>query len=211
MKLFHYLAAIPFIHLTLSALPIEQELQNQNIENIDISSLKNLNQRCCNFLGKTSQLSIGKAGYAFTTPFNLYTILVPTYPESVLLSKNRNTGSVKGRIKLLDTGLKIKKAGNYFVTFSAGLNNPEPDYTAFILVFIALDGVFNVEDPFANGGDVVQLDPLVGAIAKGSAVLRNVPAGTTITLFASNLGSPYIQPINIGAWNINIFEISENE
>ena len=84
-------------------------------------------------------------------------------------------------------------------------------YLEETLQWIAMDGIFNVDDPLDNGGDVLELKPVGGAVGKGSAVLRNVPAGTTITLVASNLGSPEIQPIDVAAWNIHIFELNCNE
>lgn len=138
---------------------------------------------------------LGRAGYSsafppiFTPPG--YNIVAPVYPNSNPLSMNRNIGKAKG-IKLTDTGLKIKSAGSYSVSFSVVLINEDQSgqtNPTFFETFVILDGNNDLTDPnnvVAFGGAVIPIDQV--AVMEGSGIIIDAPAGTTVSIFVNNIG-----------------------
>lgn len=127
-------------------------------------------------------------------------------PETVPLSENRNIGSTQGDVELTPTGLLINKSGNYSVSFLAILLNDVDNYTALIPVFLVRNGVFSPTDTSVLGS-IVALQPHIPGTVQITGILENVSAGTTLSLVATNGGSPEPQPITVIAWNINAFRI----
>lgn len=155
---------------------------------------------CC----KSCQL--GVAGFSTMNSADWYVINTSSYPITVPLSLNRNNGSTQGDIHLTSTGLKIKKRGNYFVSFTAILLNNDPDATAFIPIFLVPDGTFDPANT-SNIGTVVALPPGFIASVGASGILQNVKPGTKFSIVAANGGGPDPQPITVIGWNISLFKI----
>lgn len=148
----------------------------------------------------------GGASFLVTDPLSWYTINTLGFPNTVLLSLNRNKGFTQGHVSLTPSGLVINKTGNYFVIFSAILRNPDPTSTIFISVFLSLNNTFDPNDPLVTG--VVTLPPESIDSAQSSQILPNIPAGTTLSLIAANSGvGTQPQAVQVVGWNINLFKI----
>lgn len=154
---------------------------------------------CC------EKCTLGTVGFSGGPP-TWYTIDTPVYPNTVLLSKNANIGSRQGKISLKSTGLKINEPGNYSVTFTAILQNNDPEYTALVPVFLVENGVY---DPMSTStvGGVVTLPPGMINTVTATGILEHVKPGTMLTLVATNGGSPEPQPITVIGWGITLFKI----
>jgi len=154
---------------------------------------------CCN------TCNLGSASFSGGPP-DWFVIQTPTYPEFVLLSANRNVGSTQGNVKLTPTGLKINKSGNYSVSFSAILLNNNPAYTPLLPVFVIRNGIFDPTDTLILGG-VVSLPNGLFETVQGTGILENVKAGTTLSIIATNGGSPEPEPVTVIAWGISAYRI----
>lgn len=150
--------------------------------------------------------NLGVRGFTTMDPSNWYTIITPSYPSVVPLSLNGDRGFKKGSIKLTDTGLTIKESGNYSVTFLAILNNPSITDAFFFPVFLIKNGVFDPNDPNLSGNGLTLLPQEVNNVNQAT-ILKNVRAGTTLSLVISNgVGAPAV-PVKVVAWEISAFKI----
>lgn len=157
-------------------------------------------KRCC-----PNRCHLGSAGFSTTSAQSWYTINTLPYPTTVPLSLNRNQGFTEGKVELTPTGLLIREPGNYSISFSAILQNNDPEYTALIPVFVSLNEAFDPLD--IPVGSVVALPTGLVNTVHGTGILHQVKAGTTISLIATNGGSPQPQAIHVVAWNMSLFKI----
>lgn len=149
---------------------------------------------------------LGVAGFSTMNPADWYVINTVGYPVTVPLSLNRNRGSTQGDIHLTSRGLKIKKRGNYFATFTAVLLNNDPNAMPLIPLFLVPNDTF---DPASTTtiGTIVALPPGIITSIESSGILQNVKPGTKFSIVATNAGSPDPQPITVVAWDISLFKI----
>ncbi len=149
----------------------------------------------------------GTAGFGVTDPGLWYSISTESYPEATLLSQSRNRGAASGDVYLSPTGFTIGEAGDYYVSISAALQNPTPDSTVLIPVFLALDDEFDQEDPSLVGGIVTLPSDHINTLS-GDGILRNVVPGTRLSLVATNAGNPEPIPVTVVGWTINVHKIN---
>lgn len=166
------------------------------------------NFSCASQRSNCTQLGI--SGFAGNPQNEFYTVKTHSFPDAVPLSKKRNAGSTQGQVQLTDKGLKILCPGNYSVNVQAILVNREINYGAIIQVFLVEDNKFI---PNKSNGNIVLLPAAppneftIGPVTF-NAILENVTPGTTLSLVATNGGSPNPQPIDVIAWGINAFRIN---
>lgn len=149
--------------------------------------------------------NFGSAGFSVTDTSLWYTIETNSYPNTVPLSQNRNRGVSEGDVYLSPNGFTIGEAGNYWVSFSAVLQNPGSD-GALIPVFLVIDETFDFDSPSLLGG-VVALPPNEIGTVNATGILKDLPAGSRISLVATNGGNPFPQPINVSAWSISLHKL----
>lgn len=149
--------------------------------------------------------TLGSSGF-FTTDNGLwYTINVPPYPRSTLLSQKANRGFEEGKISRRFSGLKINEAGNYSVSFTVDMFNNDQTNSAIIPTFLVSNGNF---DPLSleTIANVAILQPGSIGTVQCTGILHNVEKGTTLTLLATGTsGNP--QSITVINWNISAFKI----
>lgn len=150
---------------------------------------------------------LGSVGLATSNPTLWYDVNVPAYPESVLMSKNRNAGFRQGGVRLHSTGLEILEPGNYSVSFKATLLNPLVGSGAVVSVLLGFNGAFD-PDESSSIGSVVPLQADGVGVAQATGILENVPAGTTLSLFGSNGGGEDPQLVKVIGWDITVFKIA---
>lgn len=148
--------------------------------------------------------NFGNAGFGVTDPSLWYTISTHSYPDSVPLSLNRNKGLSEGEVYLSPTGFTIGEEGSYWVNITAILQNPGTD-SILIPVFLAQNETFNEESPEIGG--VVTLAPNIITSVHGTGVIKNIEAGTRLSLVATNGGDPLPQDVNVVGWGISLFKL----
>lgn len=167
---------------------------------------KKLGVSSCNPCFKSNWCQIGTAGFSTQNPADWYDILTFAFPETTPLSLNRNRGSTQGNVQLNSTGITIGQAGNYSVSITAILTNNNQSYTPLIPIFLVRDGVFDPSDTSSIGGvSLVPFEQITTIQATG--VLEYVTAGTTLSIVATNGGSPQPEPIKVVGWSISAFRI----
>ncbi len=142
-------------------------------------------------------------------PDDWFEIETLVYPATVLLSQNRNNGEVQGHVRLTPTGLQIGRSGTYWASFTAILSNEYPDYAPLIPVFLVPNGVFNPENPNAQISAVTVVPPQYITTAQASGILMHLEAGTTLSLLATNGGSPQPEEVEVISWTITINRICD--
>lgn len=138
--------------------------------------------------------------------FELETLV---YPSTVLLSQNRNGGDVQGNVSLTPTGLRIGESGTYWANFTAILTNEYPDYTPLIPVFLVPNGVFDAQNSNAQIAAVGAIPPQYITTVQGSGILHHLEEGTTLSLLATNAGSPQPEEVEVISWTISINKICD--
>src|SRR5690606_3868336 len=118
----------------------------------------------------------GTAGFSVTDPGLWYPISTESYPETTLLSHSRNKGAASGEVYLSPTGFTIGEAGDYYVSITAVLQNPTPESTILIPVFLALDDAFDQEDPSLIGGILTLPSDAINTL-NGDGIIRDVVPG----------------------------------
>lgn len=189
--------------LLLSSGTIIASLQNSHIE----KNFKNnfLCQGCFN----PNWCQIGNRGFSTMNSADWYEILTFSYPITTPLSINPTYGSTQGNVQLTPTGIRLGQAGNYFVSMQAIVLNTDPEYTPLIPIFLVRNGVFEPGDT-TNLAAVGNLPAGEVADLSSSGVLENVEAGTTLSIVATNGGSPQPAPITVISWSISAFKIPCN-
>lgn len=183
-----------------------EHLQIKTIESVVLKKNNSLGLIPCCLKKCSSKCQLGIAGFSTNNPADWYTLNTFPFPETVLLSINRNRGSVQGKVELTPTGLRIGKPGNYSVSFTAILINNNPLYTPLIPVFLIRNGVFDPNDT-SGVGSIGALLLGVPTVIQATGILENVKAGTELTLVATNGGSPQPEEITVISWGINAFKI----
>ncbi len=140
-------------------------------------------------------------------PDDWYEISTLAYPETTPLSLGRNVGEASGEVYLSPTGFTIGEAGDYSVTISAILQNPNEDSNVLIPVFLALDDVYDPEAPGPIGGIVTLVSEQIDTV-HGTGIIRNVVPGTRLSLVATNAGYPFPVAITVVSWGISLHKIN---
>ncbi len=148
----------------------------------------------------------GTSGFAVTDPGLWYTISTDSYPEITLLSQSRNKGTAEGDVYLSPTGFTIGEAGDYYVSFTAYLQNPTEDSTVLIPVFLALNDEIDEDDPSLIGSVVTLPTGAINAL-HGSGIIRDVVPGTRLSLVVTNAGYPLPVPVTVASWSISVHKI----
>ncbi len=179
-------------------LPTHQETENDLLQTVSLPKGH----------GPYKKYLFGTAGFRTNNPNLWYNLDVPMYPSIVELTKNRNFGFTKGKIQKLDNGIKIKKSGNYLITFNTVLVNPSSNNPLLIPVFLVKDGIF---DPNGtdNIGNVVYLTREVPTPVHGTGILKNVKAGTRLSIVATN-GANTTDTVAVVSWSIEAIRIPRN-
>lgn len=159
-----------------------------------------------NYSSYDQESHFGYASFAVENPALWYTIETNSYPETVQLSQSRNKGIAEGNVFLSPTGFTIGEAGNYWVSFSAVLQNPSSDDGALIPVFLVIDETFDFDSPSLIGS-VIELRPNQINTAQGTGILKDVAAGSRISLVATNGGNPFPQDVNVSSWSISVHKL----
>jgi hypothetical protein len=161
---------------------------------------------CCD-----ESCDFANSGFSTMSPDDWYVIETHSYPDTVLLSKNRNKGFTQGGVALNPTGVTVKEAGNYWVTFSAIAlyTNDEEPYSPLIPIFLIRNNNFDPSDDSAILGSVGSLPEGMVTTIQGSGVLKDVDKNTLLTIVATNGGSPDPEPITIVSWGISLFKICD--
>lgn len=143
-------------------------------------------------------------------PSDWYILNTNSYPDTVALSLHRNGGFTKGGVTLANSGVRVKSKGNYWVSFSATLQNSQLDDTPLIPVFLVRNNNFIPDDSGEMQlGGIVSLPPNLISVVQGSGVLKDVDSGTLLSLVATNGGSPQPEPITVVSWNISLHKICD--
>jgi hypothetical protein len=144
-------------------------------------------------------------------PSSWYTILTPSFPDTVPMSLNRNRGFAEGPVVLESDGITVQESGNYWVSVTAYLSNPSETTGNIFPVFLVRDGTFDfkAEDLL---GVTLALRPVPSGdtffdSATASGPLRNVRSGTRLSLVINNGGAPDPQPVSVVAWNISLHKL----
>ena len=176
-------------------------LQANEDTNIDVTTDQKHQRSCC----EECDLShFGTSSFHTTDPSLWYTISTNSYPDSIPLSLERNSGLSEGDIYLSPTGFTIGQTGNYWISFTAILQNPGVD-SILIPVFLAHDETFDIVSP--EIGSITALQPNEIGNAQGTGILKNVVAGTRISLVATNAGNPLPIDVTVAGWSISLFKL----
>ena len=162
----------------------------------------------CTYVNAVSseKKAFGVSGRGNAGPDQWYTIETNSYPVTTPLSLNRNVGDSEGALYLSPTGFTVGAEGDYLVTISAVLQNPSEESIFLIPVFLVLDEVFNPEDPLQVGGVVTLPSDEINTL-QGTGIIRNVPAGTRLSLVATNSGYETPIPVTVAAWSITAVKL----
>jgi hypothetical protein len=139
-----------------------------------------------------------------------YSLSIDNYPDGNLISLIRNTGSTQGDITLSPTGLIVNKDGTYWANFSATIQNNDQAINALLNIFLVPNGIFN---PLDNVSTLVAhgyIQPNEIITINGSGILQNLEKETSLSIFATNVGTPLFTGVNISSWNISIHRICDN-
>lgn len=157
-------------------------------------------KRCSISLG----CNLGSSGFTTMNPDNWYSIDTQPYPITVPLSLNRNNGFAQGDIELTSSGVRILKSGNYWVSYTGILFNPNVD-PVLIPIFVVLNGVFDPNNT-ATLGTIGTVGSQMVLPISGSGLIENIPAGTTLSIVATN-GSDASTTLSVVGWNISLYRI----
>lgn len=160
----------------------------------------------CGGGSQSNWCQIGNRGFSTMNPAEWYDITTFAYPVTTPLSKNANFGSRQGTIQLTPRGIRVGQAGNYFVSFQVILTNNDEAYTPFIPIFLVRNDIFFPNDT-SNLATVTSAPFGDIRAVTASGVLENVEAGTTLSIVATNGGSPQPATITIISWGISAFRI----
>ncbi len=139
-----------------------------------------------------------------------YSLSIDNFPDGNLISLSRNIGSTQGNIALSPTGLLVNEDGTYWASFSATIRNNDQVTNALLDIFLVPNGVF---DPLDNISTLVAhgyIEPNGILTINGSGILQNLEEGTSLSIFATNLGAPLFTGVTITSWNISIHKICGN-
>ena len=89
---------------------------------------------CC-YVCPEKQGTFGVSGRGNAGPDQWYTIETNSYPQTTPLSINRNLGDSEGALYLSPTGFTVGEEGDYLVTISAVLQNPNEESIFLILQY----------------------------------------------------------------------------
>lgn len=197
LKLFH-LGCI--FTLACSMLQADDLSTSADVSSNEVSDQES-QRSCCN---ECCISHFGTSAFQSTDPGLWYTISTNSYPDSVPLSLQRNSGLSEGEIYLSPTGFTIGESGNYWISFTAVLQNPGVD-AILIPVFLAQDEVFDTASP--EIGSIVTLQANEIGSAHGTGIIKNIAAGTRISLVATNAGNPFPIDVTVSGWNISLFKL----
>ena len=147
----------------------------------------------------------GTSGYGNHGPDEWYSVDTHSYPEVAPLSLERNLGTSSGRVYLSPTGITIGEAGDYEVSVTAILQNPEED-SVLIPFYLSLDETFDPEDSNPVGG-VGVFAPGEIATLHGDGFIRDVAEGTRLSLVITNGGYPESRSVLVAGWAISVKRI----
>lgn len=198
MKFLQMLALSSFLVGSLQASPLSKKGSDQTPPQCSMGV-------CCCQKTHAVKPIFGSAGFS-GGPTDWFTIETNSYPDVTPLSLNRNRGFKEGRLYLSPTGVTVGEDGNYWVDVVAILQNPTPDTTFLVPVYLVRDEVFDPADPNPMGG-VVTLQPDIINTMNGSGILKNVSAGTRLSLVATNSGHPDPLPVTVVAWAITLYKL----
>ncbi len=153
--------------------------------------------------------NLGSAGFSGSGPDSWFVINTMSFPTTVLVSQNRNSGFVRGGVGLTATGLQINEPGTYWATYSAILLNNDPNNTPFIPTFLVSNGALDQSNPPTQLGAVGSLLPNQISTLQGNGILSGLAAGTTLSILATNAGSPDPIPVTVVGWNIAVYKICD--
>lgn len=167
---------------------------------IEVPKSAGLESKDCSRCHNKNNL-FAQSGFSVTNPDLWYTINPVGYPIVVPLSLTRNNGFRKGHIKLTSTGIKICKSGDYRVSFITHLTNPTPASTAIIPVFLVRNGSLVINDSQVLGVTVSLPTDIITPV-QAYGILKNVKAGTILSLVASNGAGADAVPLKVVSWVI---------
>lgn len=176
-------------------------LQANNDFIVDETADQKKQRSCCE---ECALSHFGTSSFHTTDTSLWYTISTNSYPDSVPLSRERNAGLSEGDIYLSPTGFTIGEKGNYWISFNAILKNPGVD-SILIPVFLAHDELFDTTSP--EIGSIITLQPNEIGNTQGTGILKNVSAGTRISLVATNAGNPIPIDVTVAGWSISLFKL----
>lgn len=156
---------------------------------------------CDDCIFATSTFSSGPDGW--------YDIITSPYPQTVPLSLNGNFQFREGNILTTDTGITINEGGSYWVSVNVILLNENQEYTPLIPIFLVPNDVF---DPLAQStfiGTTVSVMPDVVTSVNVDGIVPNLSRGTTLSLVATNGGSPQPEIVTVVSWSISLFRICD--
>lgn len=152
---------------------------------------------------------LGVASFSTTNPNDWFEINTLPYPQTTLLSLGRNNGSVKGKVTFTPTGLRVGESGTYWANFSAILVNNDPEYAPFVPLFLVPNNTFVPGNTTSQIGGVGALPANFISTIQGSGFLQDLEAGTSLSILATNGGSPQPEPVTVISWSINIYKICD--
>ncbi len=164
-------------------------------------------ESCCCFpipQEVVQEAHFGNAGFGVTDPNLWYTITTNSYPDAVLLSKERNKGLAEGGVYLSPTGFTIGERGNYNITITAILQNISEE-SILVPVFLAQNDEFDTVSPGVGG--VVVLAPGNISSLHGTGIVTDIEPGTRLSLVATNGGSAFPQNVTVVGWGISLFKL----
>lgn len=152
---------------------------------------------------------LGVASFSTTNPSDWFEIETLPYPQTTLLSSGRNNGSVKGKVTFTSTGLRVGEPGTYWANFSAILVNNNPEYAPFVPLFLVSNNTFIPGNSTSQIGGVGSLPANFITTVQGSGFLQDLEEGTSLSILATNGGSPQPEPVTVISWSINIYKICD--
>lgn len=142
-------------------------------------------------------------------PDGWYEIETLPYPTTTLLSQNGNSGVAEGDIAYTDTGITINESGTYWASINVILLNENEEYTPLIPLFLIRNNVFDPLSASQYLGTTVSVMPDVVTSVNTDGILVNVARGTTLSIVATNGGSPQPEDVTVVAWSISLFRICD--
>src|SRR6185295_7794234 len=119
-----------------------------------------------------------------TNPNEWYSITSPVYPNFTSFSQLQNKGFKNGKINLTNKGVGIEESGDYWVSFTAKLQNPNEDVVGQVLLILVKNGKYNSDHELENiFGDVVNVVSSSSPITiQGSGILKGLKKGEKLSL-----------------------------
>jgi hypothetical protein len=152
-------------------------------------------------LGSVEDTSYGTAGFGVSDPSSYYPLTTKPYPDPVVLSVNRNNGSVQGGIELSPTGLIVNDVGEYWVNISATVLNQGTD-PLLVPIYLAVNDQYEA----TKIGNIGILVPNILTNVFGNGVITITDIGTTIDIIATNGESPFPHEIEVVSWGISLIK-----